>query len=70
MNMEIKMLRRMIWRKLVHFYPWYLRNMYKMDIGHNVRISWRANLDLTINPKGIHIGCNTLITRGGIYYGA
>ncbi|MCE8895739.1 acyltransferase [Parabacteroides distasonis] len=35
-----------------------------MDIGHNVRISWRANLDLTINPRGIHVGDNTLITRG------
>lgn len=40
-----------------------------MDIGYNVRISWRANLDLTINLRGIHIGDNIPITSG-ICYGA
>lgn len=62
--MLINKIRKFLFGKLVHFYPWYLRNIYKMDIGHNVRISWRANLDLTINPRGIHVGDNTLITRG------
>lgn len=61
--MGIKKLRELLWCKLVYFYPFYLRKIYKMDIGYNVRISWRANLDLTINPTGIHIGDNTLITR-------
>lgn len=37
-----------------------LRKIYKVDIGYNVRISWRARLDLSINPSGIHIGDNTL----------
>lgn len=64
MNIVIKKLRVILWHKLVQFYPWYLRKMYKMDIGSNVRISWRANLDITINPRGIHIGDDVLITRG------
>ena len=66
--MLINKIRKFLFGKLVHFYPWYLRNIYKMDIGHNVRISWRANLDLTINPRGIHVGDNTL--KGDVYIGA
>jgi acetyltransferase-like isoleucine patch superfamily enzyme len=38
--------------------------MYKMDIGNDVQISHRAILDRSINPRGIHIGSETLITRG------
>ena len=37
--MLINKIRKFLFGKLVHFYPWYLRNIYKMDIGHNVRIS-------------------------------
>lgn len=33
-----------------------------MDIGHNVKISRRAVLDYSRNPKGIHVGDNTMIT--------
>jgi acetyltransferase-like isoleucine patch superfamily enzyme len=33
-----------------------------MDIGINVKISRRAVLDYSRNPKGIHIGDNTMIT--------
>jgi acetyltransferase-like isoleucine patch superfamily enzyme len=33
-----------------------------MNIGYNVFISRRAILDKSINPKGIHIGDNTLIS--------
>ncbi|MHC5362128.1 acyltransferase [Myroides sp. LJL110] len=32
-----------------------------MNIGSNVRISYKANLDKSINPKGIFIGKNTWI---------
>ncbi len=59
----IKKIRLTLWEIFVRFYPWYLRKIYKMDIGDNVCISWRAKLDLSINPEGIHLGNNTLITR-------
>ena len=36
-----------------------------MDIGVNTQISWHTHLDKSINPEGIHIGDNCLITRGG-----
>lgn len=45
-------------------YPWYLRWRYKMDIGKNCRISWKAHLDKSVNPKGIHIGDNTWVLNG------
>lgn len=32
-----------------------------MDIGENVIISYKAKLDKSVNPKGIHIGNNTRI---------
>ncbi len=32
-----------------------------MHIGANVRISYKAKLDKSINPKGIHIGDNTWV---------
>lgn len=37
-----------------------------MDIGKNCRISWKAHLDKSINPKGIHIGENTWILSGAM----
>lgn len=37
-----------------------------MDIGNNCRISWKAHLDKSINPKGIHIGNNTSILSGAM----
>lgn len=40
---------------------WWLRSVYGMDIGYNVHISRRAVLDYSRNPKGIHIGDNTMI---------
>jgi acetyltransferase-like isoleucine patch superfamily enzyme len=33
-----------------------------MDIGNNVNISRRAILDKSVNPRGIHIGDDTLIS--------
>ena len=35
-----------------------------MDIGKNCRISWKAHLDKSVNPKGIHIGDNTWVLNG------
>lgn len=40
---------------LIQLYLWRLRKMAKMDIGRGVKISLRADLDLT-NPRGVHIG--------------
>ena len=37
-----------------------------MDIGKNCRISWKAHLDKSINPKGIHIGDNTWVLSGAM----
>ncbi len=45
-----------------HFIRWKLTKVYGMDIGRNVRVSRRAVLDYSRNPKGIHIGDNSMIT--------
>ena len=37
-----------------------------MDIGRNCRISWKAHLDKSINPKGLHIGDNTWVLSGAM----
>lgn len=37
-----------------------------MDIGKNCVISWKAHLDKSVNPKGIHIGDNTWILSGAM----
>lgn len=37
-----------------------------MDIGKHCRISWKAHLDKSINPKGIHIGDNTWVLSGAM----
>lgn len=58
--------RSFLWLKFVKMYPWYLKKVYKMDIGDNVRISWKAHLDKSINPKGIHIGDGTDILNGAM----
>lgn len=41
---------------------WKLCKVYGMDVGRNVKISRRAVLDYSRNPKGIHIGENSMIT--------
>lgn len=45
---------------LVALRLWFLRNIVKMDIQPTVKISLRANLDLT-NPSGVHIDHGTYI---------
>ena len=37
-----------------------------MNIGNNCFISWKAHLDKSINPKGIHIGNNVWILSGAM----
>lgn len=51
---------------MVNLYPYWLRWRYGMDISKNCRISWKAHLDKSINPKGIHIGENTWILSGAM----
>lgn len=46
-------IRNKVWGIVVDFYP--CRWRYGMDIGKHCRISWKAHLDKSINPKGIHI---------------
>lgn len=43
------------------FNRWRLVFFYGMDVGHNVKVSRRAILDYSRNPKGIHIGDNSMI---------
>lgn len=59
-------LRVFLWRTIVDLYPRYLRFMYKMDIGENVRVSWKAHLDKSINPQGIHIGKGTYVLNSAM----
>lgn len=59
-------IRKILWGILVDLYPHYLRLRYGMDIGKNCRISWKAHLDKSINPKGIHIGDNTWVLSGAM----
>ena len=50
---------------LIDFRLWYLRHVYKMDLGEGVRLSLRADLDWT-NPRGVHIGDETYIAFGAV----
>lgn len=59
-------LRRILWGIAVDLYPCYLRWRYGMDIGKHCRVSWKAHLDKSINPKGIHIGDNTWVLSGAM----
>lgn len=60
----ISRLRASLWKTILDFNTQLYRTMYKMDIGEGTRISYRAYLDKTINPRGIHIGSYTEITGG------
>ena len=57
-------LRSKLWTIVTNAYPAFLRKWYKMDLGKGVRISHKAHLDKSINPKGIHIGDRTWILNG------
>lgn len=59
-------MRIFLWRLYTQFYPWLLRNIYKMNIGKNCRIAPSAHLDKSVNPRGIHIGDRVWILREAI----
>ena len=59
-------MRKTMWKMIVLLYPYYLLNRFKMNIGNNCFISWKAHLDKSINPKGIHIGNNVWILSGAM----
>ncbi len=57
----VSVIRILGYRLFSKFNRWILCKIYGMDIGKNVKISRRAVLDYSKNPKGIHIGDNTMI---------
>lgn len=57
-------LRSKLWVALSNLYPNYLRKVYHMDLGANVRLSYKVNLDKSINPRGVHIGDDTWVLAG------
>jgi acetyltransferase-like isoleucine patch superfamily enzyme len=59
-------MRKFIWNIITQTYPMYLRLVYKMNIGNNTVISYKAKLDKSINPKGIYIGDNTWVLSNSI----
>lgn len=46
---------------------WILRNLYKMDIHSDARISFGVKLDKT-HPQGIHVGSETYLASGAIIF--
>jgi len=54
-------IRQIIWNILSKVYPFILRRIYGMSIGKNVIISYKAQLDKSVNPKGVNIGDNTWV---------
>lgn len=56
--------RKWLYKKLRSFTTWKLRKVYGLDIGEGTMISRKASLDISNNPKGIHIGKHTSITGG------
>ena len=59
-------LRKKLWNVLSNLYPFILRKLYKMELGEGVRISYKAKLDKSINPRGIKIGVNTWILANSV----
>ncbi len=46
---------------------WRLRRLLKMDLGPDVKISLRADLDTT-NPRGVHIGEGTYVAFHAVVF--
>ena len=51
----------------IQLHLWRLRRFAKMDIGRDVKISLRADLDMT-NPRGVHIGDGTYIAFHAVVF--
>lgn len=56
-------MRRLLWNFVSRLYPRFLRVVYGMDVDPTTRISFSARLDKNINPKGVHVGRHTWVTR-------
>lgn len=54
-------IRSKLWCLFSDLYSEYLRKVYGMNLGRGVRISYKARLDKSVNPRGVHIGDNTWI---------
>lgn len=54
-------IRIILWNLLSNLYPFFLKKIYGINLGRNVKISYKARLDRSINPKGIYIGNNTWV---------
>lgn len=54
-------IRKLLWDFLSKLYPLMLTKIYGMNLGVDVRVSYKARLDKSINPKGIYIGDNTWV---------
>jgi acetyltransferase-like isoleucine patch superfamily enzyme len=52
---------------MINWRLWYFRRIVGMDIGADVQISLRANLDMT-NPRGVHIGEGTHIAFHAVIF--
>lgn len=59
-------MRKLFWNFLSKLYPYILKKRYKMTIGNNVIISYKARLDKSINPKGVYIGNNSWILANSL----
>jgi len=56
MGRMLTWLRKKLWKYLARLYPSYLNRVYGMHIAPTAVISYRAKLDKSVNPGGIHIG--------------
>lgn len=56
MKFIVKAIRQRLWNLLAKMYPIYLNKIYGMKIAKSAIISYRAKLDKSINPEGIHVG--------------
>ncbi len=54
-------IRKKLWSICTRLYPAYLRKVYGMNLGKDCVISWKAYLDKSINPRGVHIGDRTWV---------
>jgi acetyltransferase-like isoleucine patch superfamily enzyme len=59
-------IRRPLWIIITKIYPFYLKKFYGMDISLKSVISYKAKLDKSVNPKGIHIGDYTYVLADSI----
>lgn len=58
--------RKKIWHWCSEIYPTILRKIYGVDLGKDVRVSYKARVEKNINPHGLHIGDRTWILGGAI----